>query len=212
MDDIKATAETASGAVAPAGGAVAPAAGAAVSVRPTGLAMKRRGPVAVWLGLPLVTLGIYQLVWYYKIHKELQEFDRRRVLNPTGSLLVMIFLGWTLIAPLISFHNTGKAIADAQRAAGLPVTCSPAASTFLAFVFGLNTWYMQRQLNLVVAAYGDTAPGTEIARIFGVPPHLISDATNSTSWGSGLAEQNQAFAMFSLRPWLERIEAGFTRL
>ncbi|MFI1537404.1 DUF4234 domain-containing protein [Streptomyces anandii] len=162
MDDIKATAETAPGAVAPAGGAVAPAAGAAVSVRPTGLAMKRRGPVAVWLGLPLVTLGIYQLVWYYKIHKELQEFDRRRVLNPTGSLLVMIFLGWTLIAPLISFHNTGKAIADAQRAAGLPVTCSPAASTFLAFVFGLNTWYMQRQLNLVVAAYGDTAPGTEI--------------------------------------------------
>ncbi|MFE0699420.1 phage portal protein [Streptomyces sp. NPDC058872] len=52
----------------------------------------------------------------------------------------------------------------------------------------------------------------EIARIFGVPPHLIADATNSTSWGSGLAEQNQAFAMFSLRPWLERIEAGFTRL
>ncbi|MGW3930136.1 phage portal protein [Streptomyces microflavus] len=52
----------------------------------------------------------------------------------------------------------------------------------------------------------------EISRIFGVPPHLIADATNSTSWGSGLAEQNQAFAMFSLRPWLERIEAGFTRL
>ena len=52
----------------------------------------------------------------------------------------------------------------------------------------------------------------EIARIFGVPPHLISDATNSTSWGSGLAEQNIAFSMFSLRPWLERIEAGFNRL
>ncbi|WP_319189568.1 phage portal protein [Streptomyces sp. DK15] len=52
----------------------------------------------------------------------------------------------------------------------------------------------------------------EIARIFGVPPHLIADATNSTSWGSGLAEQNQAFAQFSLRPWLERIEAGLTRL
>ncbi|MEV7671003.1 phage portal protein [Streptomyces sp. NPDC088752] len=52
----------------------------------------------------------------------------------------------------------------------------------------------------------------EIARIFGVPPHLIADASGSTSWGSGLAEQNQAFSMFSLRPWLERIEAGFTRL
>ncbi|WP_327253161.1 phage portal protein [Streptomyces sp. NBC_01244] len=52
----------------------------------------------------------------------------------------------------------------------------------------------------------------EIARIFGVPPHLISDATNSTSWGSGLAEQNIAFTMFSLRPWLERIESGLNRL
>ncbi|MEV0126798.1 phage portal protein [Streptomyces sp. NPDC050703] len=52
----------------------------------------------------------------------------------------------------------------------------------------------------------------EIARIFGVPPHLIADATNSTSWGSGLAEQNIAFSMFSLRPWLERIESGLNRL
>lgn len=52
----------------------------------------------------------------------------------------------------------------------------------------------------------------EIARIFGVPPHLIADSSGSTSWGSGLAEQNQAFSMFSLRPWLERIESGLTRL
>ncbi|WP_234433173.1 hypothetical protein [Streptomyces sp. NRRL WC-3549] len=101
-------------------------------------------------------------VWYYKIHRELLEFDRRRTLSPAGSLLVLIFLGWTLIAPLISFHNTGKAIAHAQRAAGLPVTCSPAACTWLAFLFGLNTWYMQRQLNLVVDAYPGAAPGTGV--------------------------------------------------
>lgn len=52
----------------------------------------------------------------------------------------------------------------------------------------------------------------DVARIFGVPPHLIADASNSTSWGSGLAEQNLAFAQFSLRPWLERIEDAHTRL
>ncbi len=161
MDDIQPTAQAAQGAAAaPAAGAVAP--GAPVAHRLTGLAMKRRGPVAVWLGLPLITFGIYSLVWYYKIHKELQEFDRRRTLSPAGSVLVMIFLGWTLIAPLISYHNTGKAIANAQRAAGLPVTCSPAASTWLAFVFGLNIWYIQRQLNLVVDAYPAATPGTEV--------------------------------------------------
>ena len=52
----------------------------------------------------------------------------------------------------------------------------------------------------------------DIARIFGVPPHLIADASGSTSWGSGLAEQNVAFGQFSLRPWCERIEEGHNRM
>jgi HK97 family phage portal protein len=52
----------------------------------------------------------------------------------------------------------------------------------------------------------------DIARIFGVPPHLIADASNSTSWGSGLAEQNLAFGQFALRPWIERIEDAHGRL
>jgi HK97 family phage portal protein len=53
---------------------------------------------------------------------------------------------------------------------------------------------------------------SDVARMFGVPPHLIGDASNSTSWGSGLAEQNIAFAQHSLRPWVERIETGLTAL
>jgi len=52
----------------------------------------------------------------------------------------------------------------------------------------------------------------DVARIFGVPPHLIADASNSTSWGSGLAEQNLAFGQFSLRPWVDRIEDAHDRL
>ena len=52
----------------------------------------------------------------------------------------------------------------------------------------------------------------DVARIFGVPPHLIADASNSTSWGSGLQEQNLAFGQFSLRPWIDRIEESHTRL
>ena len=52
----------------------------------------------------------------------------------------------------------------------------------------------------------------DVARFFGVPPHLIADASNSTSWGSGLAEQNLAFGQFSLRPWVARIEEAHSRL
>ncbi|MFF0144624.1 HK97 family phage portal protein [Amycolatopsis sulphurea] len=52
----------------------------------------------------------------------------------------------------------------------------------------------------------------DVARLFGVPPHLIADATNSTSWGSGLSEQNTSFAQYSTRPWVERIEEALTAL
>lgn len=49
---------------------------------------------------------------------------------------------------------------------------------------------------------------TDITRIFGVPPHLVGDASNSTSWGSGLAQQNTTFVQHTLRPLVERVEAG----
>jgi HK97 family phage portal protein len=52
----------------------------------------------------------------------------------------------------------------------------------------------------------------DVARIYGVPPHLIGDASGSTSWGSGLAEQNTAFVQHTLRPLVERIESGFNFL
>lgn len=52
----------------------------------------------------------------------------------------------------------------------------------------------------------------DVCRFYGVPPHLVADASNSTSWGSGLAEQNLAFGQFSLRSWVTRIDRAHTRL
>jgi hypothetical protein len=128
----------------------------------TGLAMKRRNPLAVWLGLPLVTLGIYQLVWYYKIHKEMAEFDRRRSIPVAGPMLVLLFLSWTVIAPIISYHNAGARVRDAQRCAGLAPTCSPALSWLLWFAFGLNSLYLQSELNKVVDRYAGAPAGTSV--------------------------------------------------
>lgn len=129
---------------------------------PAGLAMKRRNPVGVWLGLPLITLGIYVLVWYYKIHREMAEFDRRRAVPVAGPMLVLLLLGWTFIAPLVSYFNTGNRIADAQRAAGLRPTCSPWIGLLLCFVFGLQILYYQIELNKIVDVY-PVLPGSQIA-------------------------------------------------
>ena len=128
----------------------------------TGLAMKRRNPLAIWLGLPLITLGIYALVWYYKIHKEMAEFDRRRSVPVTGPMLVLLFLGWTVIAPIVSFHNAGARVRAAQRSAGLAATCSPTLAWLLLFIFGLNTLYLQVELNKIVDRYAGAPTGTQV--------------------------------------------------
>lgn len=48
----------------------------------------------------------------------------------------------------------------------------------------------------------------EIARMFRVPPHMIGDVTSSTSWGSGIEQQELGYLSHTLRPWLKRIEQG----
>jgi hypothetical protein len=127
-----------------------------------GLQMKRRNPVGIWIGLPLITLGIYSYVWYYKIHNEMAAFDRRQNVPTTGPVLVLIFLSWTIIAPIISYHNTGAQIREAQKAAGLQPTCSPTLSWLLVIVFGLNTLYMQVELNKVVDRYAGAQTGSQV--------------------------------------------------
>lgn len=52
----------------------------------------------------------------------------------------------------------------------------------------------------------------EISRIFGVPPHLLMDMERQSSWGTGLIEQNQAWARYTLSGWTTRIEQRLSRL
>jgi HK97 family phage portal protein len=52
---------------------------------------------------------------------------------------------------------------------------------------------------------------TEIARIFGIPPHLVGDVEKTTSWGSGIEEQNTAFVAYTLAAWANRIQQRVTR-
>lgn len=51
----------------------------------------------------------------------------------------------------------------------------------------------------------------EVCRMFGVPPHMVGHTENSTSWGTGLAEQTLAFQKFTLRRRLKRIEQAFEK-
>jgi HK97 family phage portal protein len=52
----------------------------------------------------------------------------------------------------------------------------------------------------------------EIARWFGVPPHLLMQTEKQTSWGQGVEQQNLGLGRFTLNPWTCRIEQALSRL
>lgn len=52
---------------------------------------------------------------------------------------------------------------------------------------------------------------TEMARWFGIPPHLVGDVEKSTSWGAGIEQQNVGFVNFNLKGWTRRFESRYTR-
>ncbi len=52
---------------------------------------------------------------------------------------------------------------------------------------------------------------SELARFFGLPPHLVGDVEKSTSWGSGLEQQNLGFLQYTLAPYLDRWEQAIWR-
>jgi HK97 family phage portal protein len=51
----------------------------------------------------------------------------------------------------------------------------------------------------------------DIARAFGVPPHMIGETSSSTSWGSGIESMSRGFVTYTLQPHLVRIEQELNR-
>jgi len=51
----------------------------------------------------------------------------------------------------------------------------------------------------------------EIARMFGIPPHLVGDVERSTSWGAGIESQNVGFVSYTVAGWTGRMEQRISR-
>lgn len=53
---------------------------------------------------------------------------------------------------------------------------------------------------------------SDIARIFGVPLHMIGETDKSTSWGTGIEQQSIGFVVYVIRAWLEVIEQRLQKM
>jgi len=108
--------------------------------------IKRRSPWGVWL-LSIVTLGIYFLIWYYNINRELADAGRR--VSPAGALLALTLGAFLVIPPFVSIYNTTTRIRETQRDAGQVETHSGGLSVLLYVLFWLNLPYQQAHLNTI---------------------------------------------------------------
>jgi hypothetical protein len=126
----------------------------------SGVLGKRRNPFAVWLGLPLITLGVYCFVWVYKTNRELTEYDRRIRVNPTMSVLAFL-IGWLLIVPpFVAAWRLGERARSAQHAAGVPET-NPAVA-FIIFLIGGGPLFLQLEINRVWDRYPGAVEGQQV--------------------------------------------------
>jgi Domain of unknown function (DUF4234) len=129
----------------------------------TGRAGKTRNIFLVWLIWPLITLGIYHFVWWYKINREARDFDENIDVQPELSLLA-ILIGWVIIVPpFVSIYRTGTRIAKMQEDAGLGVSCNGWLGLVLSFFAGLHSLYYQYELNLIWARLGHPQEGSLVA-------------------------------------------------
>jgi hypothetical protein len=111
--------------------------------------VKIRNPFGVFV-LSIVTLGIYYVVWYYKVNRELRDASGIDV-SPVVAIIA-ITIGWViLVPPFISWYRTFERIQQAQRQAGLATEVSPIIG-FILYLIALaflpvETLYAQDELN-----------------------------------------------------------------
>lgn len=139
--------------------------------------VKLRSPWGAAL-LPIITLGIYHLVWWYRIHCELRDFGRAKGYdlgqNPVNSLLALFPGGFIIVPALITYWRGAKRVQGAAQIAGKePINGWLALVLYLFISLGL--WgYMQASLNGIWSSEATSLPGEPPPREVGdqMPPRL----------------------------------------
>jgi len=125
-----------------------------VQIRSSQAVAKVRNPLAPAL-LPFITFGIYALVWYYKINKEMAELGRARNTDELGdspgtSLLAVTLGAFIIVPPFVSSFRTCQRVEKAQRMSGHPEPTSAGLLFVLSiFIFPVAYYMMQDGLNKV---------------------------------------------------------------
>jgi uncharacterized protein DUF4234 len=150
----------------------------------TGRAGKTRNIWLVWLVWPFITLGIYHLVWWYKINREARDFDESIKVEPVLSLLALVPGAVIIIPPFVSVYRTGERIGQMQEDAGMDRSCNGWIGLVLSFFLSLHALYYQSELNHIWARLGEPEEGSLVA--------LPVTAGGPSTMPNGVAEPHTA--------------------
>jgi len=90
-----------------------------------------------------VTLGVYYLVWYYRINRELRDFDPLIKVRPALGVLAQL----VPIVGLVGVYRTGQRIRQAQITAGVCPDASGEIGVETAILFAMVVPYYNSELN-----------------------------------------------------------------
>jgi hypothetical protein len=127
--------------------------------------VKLRSPWAVAL-LPFITLGIYHLVWWYRINREMRDLGHDRDVDlgqsPTNSLLALFPGGLIIVPALVSYWRGTKRVMAAGRLAGTEPVNGWIALILYIILFPAFAAYLQVSLNHVWPAVTEPATRPQV--------------------------------------------------
>jgi hypothetical protein len=148
-----------------------------MKIRGTEQEVKVRSPWAVAL-LPFVTFGIYHLVWWYKVNKELKAYGEAKGYdlgqNPTNSLLAL-FPGFLIIVPpLVSYWRGTNRVMGASKISGQEPVSGWITIILYLLIPPAMFAYLQVSLNHVWEQEAEPLPGQEAPPVTGdkMPPRI----------------------------------------
>ena len=133
-----------------------------VQIQGTQATAKVRNIIAVAI-LPIITIGVYLVVWWYKINREMADLGRAKGMtelgDSPGKSTLALFPGVLLIVPAIwTTVTTFKRIQATQRVTGQsPINGWIGLILYLVFSPAFYA-YMQSGLNSTWKAQGEVAP------------------------------------------------------
>lgn len=131
----------------------------AFTVTINGQEYKHRNPWGVF-ALSAITLGIYFLVWYYKINDEVRRFLQDETIRPAVSVVAL----FVPIVNLVSIWRCGERIVRVEEKTGAAEQLSPFVALLLSFVTPFQSVYMQSHLNGVWLSASAEHPAGELER------------------------------------------------